>query len=244
MVVPGLDHPWEIRQHACQLTEGSANVRTLAPPSPCAWTIQWGGGASSWTECPPGCSCSLKSGRLPGVPCTMPTPEVPVGTRRVTASRPLCWCILPLWHCLTRRPQQHHATRARSVAWSAIPPGALASRYGTWPKQSTTLQRSPSCPGDPPNPPWRRPLQLSSSDLGRGRPAVRLARAAHHLNSSSVSWFRYIQTQVVGRLGPLLVEHELEGAHVRHRHRDLLPETGQMSQELLPGFGRLGTSSE
>ena len=130
--------------------EGSANVWTLAPPSPCAWTIQWGGGASSWTECPPGCSCSLKSGRLPAVPCTMPTPEVPVGTRRVTASRPLCWCILPLWHCLTRRPQQHHATRARSVAWSAIPPGALASWYGTWPKQSTTLQRSPSCPGDPP----------------------------------------------------------------------------------------------
>ena len=64
--------------------EGSANVRTLAPPSPCAWTIQWGGGVSTWTERPPGGSCSLKSGWLPGVPCTMPTPEVPVGTRRVT----------------------------------------------------------------------------------------------------------------------------------------------------------------
>ena len=35
---------------------------------------------------------------------------------------------------------------------------------------SRPLQRPPSCPGDPPNPPWRRPLQLSSSDLGRGRP--------------------------------------------------------------------------
>ena len=44
--------------------------------------------------------------------------------------------------------------------------------------------------------------------------------------------------------GRLLMEHELEGARVRHRHRNKLPETGQMSQELLPGYGKLGTPNE
>ena len=41
--------------------------------------------------------------------------------------------------------------------------------------------------------------------------------------------------------GTLLMEHELEGARMRHRHRNKLPETRQMSQELLPGYGQLGT---
>ena len=82
---------------------------------------------------------------------TMSTPEMTVGTRRVTESCPLCWCMLPSWHCLRRPPQQqHHLTGARSVSRSAIQPGALASWYGAWPKQSTTLRSQPSCPGEPP----------------------------------------------------------------------------------------------